>query len=128
MKKETAQWLNYGYENLEVALLLFRSGFFNPCLQNIQQAIEKILKAAMIERGLGLKKSHSISELSRGLGDDGLLCGLSDDDCDLIDSVYISSKYPVGSVLPDFNPDESICKDCLQIANRVYDVIVKGIE
>ena len=127
MKKETAQWLSYAYENIEVFRLLLSSGFFNPCLQNLQQAIEKTLKAAMIERELGLRKSHSIQELSNILKADGLNSGLSADECELIDSIYISSKYPVGSVLPDFEPDESICKDCMRIGERVYDSISGAI-
>ncbi len=100
MKKETAQWLSYACENLEVSRLLLSSGFFNPCLQNLQQAIEKTLKSAMIERELGLRKSHSIHELSNILKADGLNAGISVDECELIDSIYISSKYPVGSGCP----------------------------
>ena len=81
----------------------------------------------MIERELGLRKSHSIQELSNILKADGLNSGISDDECELIDSIYISSKYPVGSVLPDFEPDESICKDCARIGERVYDSISGAI-
>jgi HEPN domain-containing protein len=50
-----------------------------------------------------------------------------EDECDLVDSIYISSKYPVGSVLPDFEPDESIAEEGLLIAERVYDSVVKVI-
>ena len=127
MKKETALWLSYAYENLEVSQLLLSSGFFNPCLQNLQQSIEKTLKAAMIEREMGLKKSHSVQELSNILKADGLDSEISEDECELIDSIYISSKYPLGSVLPDFDPDESICRDCLRIGERVYDLISGAI-
>jgi len=128
MKKETAHWPSYAYENIEVSRLLLSSGFFNPCLQNLQQAIEKTLKAAMIEREVGLRKSHSIQELSNILKADGLDPKISEDECELIDSIYISSKYPVGSVLPDFEPDESICKDCMRIGERVYDSIAGAID
>jgi HEPN domain-containing protein len=128
MKKETAQWLSYACENLDVAKLLLESFFFNPCLQNLQQVIEKTLKAAMIERGIGLKKTHSVLELSHILAVDGLDSGISEDECDLIDSIYISSKYPLGSVLPDFEPDESICRECLLIAGRVYDSFLKTLD
>lgn len=127
MKKETVLWLSYASENLEVAQLLLKSQYFNPCLQNVQQAIEKVLKAALIERGIGLMKSHSIHELAGRLRRDGLDVGIMEDECDLVDSIYISSKYPVGSVLPDFEPDESIAEEGLLIAERVYDSVVKVI-
>lgn len=45
MKDETKIWLKYSRENLRSAGLLLESGLFNPCLQNIQQAVEKGLKA-----------------------------------------------------------------------------------
>lgn len=66
MKKETVLWLSYASENLEVAQLLLKSQYFNPCLQNVQQAIEKVLKAALIERGIGLMKSPIASTNWRG--------------------------------------------------------------
>jgi len=42
---------------------------------------------------------------------------LADEDCDLLDSIYLPSKYPVGSALPNFDPDESITGRCLELAN-----------
>jgi hypothetical protein len=48
---------------------------------------------------------------------------ITDDEIDLIDSIYLSSKYPLGSVLPDFNPDKTICLRCIEIANIVKDDI-----
>jgi hypothetical protein len=44
---------------------------------------------------------------------------IDDDEIDLIDSIYLSSKYPIGSALPDFYPDTNICTKCLEIAYRV---------
>jgi len=45
MKDETKKWLEYADENLRSARLLLDSELFNPCLQNVQQAVEKMLKA-----------------------------------------------------------------------------------
>ncbi len=44
---------------------------------------------------------------------------LTEEDCELLDSVYIPSKYPSGSVLPDFSPDEEIGLQCIEMAERV---------
>ncbi|WP_169308524.1 hypothetical protein [Nitratifractor salsuginis] len=46
---------------------------------------------------------------------------VSDDDVDLIDSIYLTSKYPIGSVLPDYIPNEALCKECLAAAYAVRD-------
>ena len=41
------------------------------------------------------------------------------DECDLLDSIYLPSKYPLGGVLPDFEPDMEICTQCMAIAERI---------
>lgn len=50
MKKDTESWLRYADENLKSAEILMGSGLFNPSLQNAQQAVEKYLKAVLIEK------------------------------------------------------------------------------
>lgn len=44
-------------------------------------------------------------------------------DSEFIDSIYLPSKYPLGSALPDFEPDDELCKSALEIAERVYSEI-----
>ena len=119
MKDETRQWIEYARENLKSARLLLEQGLYNPCLQNAQQAIEKMLKAVLIERSAIIKKTHSINELVSLLKKAGVVIDISEDECDLIDSIYLPSKYPVGAILPDFEPDDAICRQCLGIAERV---------
>jgi len=50
MKDETKTWLDYADENLRSAKLLSDSELFNPCLQNVQQAVEKALKTVSLGR------------------------------------------------------------------------------
>ena len=76
-----------------------------------------------IEYGIKLKKSHNISELKNILSDEKIYIELDDDECDLLDSIYLPTKYPVGSVLPDFYPDYEITKNCLTIAQQVFEEI-----
>jgi len=44
MKDETQVWLKYSEENFQSAKILLGSKLFNPCLQNIQQSVEKTQK------------------------------------------------------------------------------------
>ena len=119
MKKDTELWLTYAEENLKSSELLLHSSLFNPCLQNSQQAIEKFLKALLIEFAISLFKTHSIRELVGKLADIGVGISISEDDIDLLDSIYLPSKYPLSSVLPHYMPDEDICRNCLKIAHQV---------
>ncbi|NOX67049.1 MAG: HEPN domain-containing protein [Chlorobi bacterium] len=119
MREETKYWLKFAKENLDAANVLLESSLFNPCLQNIQQSVEKTLKALLIEHAIGLLKTHSITELVELLAKNNFDIDITEDDCDLLDSIYLSTKYPVGSVLPDFEPDNQICIRSLEIAKMV---------
>jgi HEPN domain-containing protein len=119
MKDQTKKWLDYADENLRSAKLLLDNRLFNPCLQNVQQAVEKMLKALFVESATKLKRTHSINELVTILAQAGVHVDITQEECDLLDSIYLPSKYPLGSVLPDFEPDRQICKKCMVSAERV---------
>jgi len=119
MKNETKIWLRYAEENLRSAKILLDSGLYNPCLQNSQQAVEKALKAVLIEKESPLRKTHSISELAKMLEEINVDADLDENACDLLDAVYLPSKYPLGSALPHFEPNKELCQKCIAIAERV---------
>jgi len=127
MSDESTQWFVYADENLAVARLALEGGWFNACLQNVQQAVEKYLKAALLAQNTAFQKTHSVEMLNRQLQDIGFLTGLLDEDCDLLDTIYIPSKYPVGSVLPDFDPDHMTGRLCVEIAERVRTAVQQVI-
>jgi len=99
MKKETEAWIVYADENLKSAEVLLQNSLFNACLQNIQQAVEKYLKSLLIEKGIGLIKSHNIRQLINTLAEHQMTITMPEDEIDLIDTVYLPSKYPLMSVL-----------------------------
>jgi HEPN domain-containing protein len=119
MKDETKIWLDYANENFKSSKILLDSFLFNPSLQNAQQSIEKYLKAYCVEKGLKLQKTHNIISLVETLKKDNISINILDDEIDLIDSIYLTSKYPFGSAFADFVPDEKICLECIDIAFRV---------
>ncbi len=119
MKDDTWAWLAYAGENLAAAKILHDRKLYNPCLQNIQQSVEKSLKALLLEKTHSLRKTHSITELVRLLARHQISIRLTEEDCDLLDSIYLPSKYPLDGVLPDFEPDASLCRQCLSLAETV---------
>lgn len=123
MKDETRIWVSYADENMEVSALALEYGHLNACLQNAQQAVEKYLKAVILECDLPFQRTHSVRELVRILVDQKITPGVSDDEIDLMDAIYIPSKYPVHSVLPQALPDQSICHEALNIVRRVRDFV-----
>ena len=119
MKDETRIWIKYADENLESARLLLDSSLFNACLQNIQQSVEKSLKALLVEFSIKFIKTHSISKLKMVLAENDIDVDITEDECDLLDTIYLPSKYPLGGVIPDFEPDMDICKQCIAISEKV---------
>jgi HEPN domain-containing protein len=119
MKEEAKKWLDYADENFRSAKILLDSDLYNPTLQNIQQAVEKMLKAFCIEFSVEFKKTYSINELVTILSRDNIETGITRDECDLLDSIYLPSKYPLASVLPDFEPDAGICNKCIATAENL---------
>lgn len=119
MKDETRLWLKYAEENLGAAGAIFDAGYLNACLQNCQQAVEKALKSLLIEFAFEFRKTHHIRELKGLLDDAHISVDISNDDCRFIDSIYLPSRYPVGSALPDAEPDREQCHHCLKVAKRV---------
>ncbi len=119
MNAEAAAWLAYAKENLPVAEWCLQAGHLNPCLQNAQQTIEKALKAVRCHLQLTEKRTHSIDVLWRELLDSGIDMGLSQEDCELLDSIYVESKYPTPSVIPHGPPDSELCTRCLGLARIV---------
>ncbi len=119
MKDETKIWMKYSDENLKSARLLLDGSLFNACLQNIQQSVEKSLKALLVEFSIKLIKTHSIGKLTAALAEHDVDVDITEDECDLLDTIYLPSKYPLGGVIPDFEPDADICRQCLSISKKV---------
>lgn len=128
MQEETKSWLTYSKENLEAAKILLDSELYNPCLHNVQQSIEKALKSLVIEKSIPFKKTHNILDLKTLLEKNGVSIELTEDECDFIDSIYLPTKYPIGSALPFFSPDKVICKNSILLAERVIKEVTELIK
>jgi HEPN domain-containing protein len=119
MKDESLIWVSYADENFDVSELALEHDHLNACLQNAQQAVEKYLKALIIERDLPFLRTHSVRELAGILTEHGMTPPVSEDEMDLMDAIYVPSKYPVYSALPHAIPDRDVCHEALNISRRI---------
>lgn len=120
MNDDAQIWLTYAEENLGAAKVTYEAKYFNPCLQEAQQCVEKSLKSILLAMNQRVKKTHSIRELKEIVLKQGQDVEISTEECHLLDSIYLPSKYPLGSCLPEADPDAEICKQCITIAERVF--------
>jgi HEPN domain-containing protein len=127
MKDEAKIWLNYAEENLKSSEILLQNSLYNPCLQNAQQCVEKALKALLIKKEIIFKRTHDIFELNQVLLQNSVVIDLSEEECDLLNSIYLPTKYPLGNALPDFIPEKNICVEILEITKRVFQEVKKQI-
>jgi HEPN domain-containing protein len=121
MKTEARHWLAYASDNLAVARLCLASSLWNPSLHNSQQTVEKSLKALRSSLALPDKRIHDIRILRHDLVRAGIEVELTEDEAELLDSVFVDSKYPGTGVLPDAPPDRGVCEQCVNIAARVFE-------
>jgi HEPN domain-containing protein len=127
MKDETLEWLSYADENLAVAKLALEHDHFNPCLQNCQQAVEKGLKAFIIEKDLRFERTHNIQELCQIISEGGYKELLSEEDSYLFDSIYVPSKYPGYGIFPDDPKNRDVCEKSIDISKRLLEDIHKKL-
>jgi len=78
-----------------------------------------------VELSYKLVKTHSIAKLRQVLKENGIAIDISKDDCELLDTIYLPSKYPIGSIIPDYQPDAEICGQCIAIAEQVEQSVKK---
>ena len=125
MKEETGTWLKSAEENISSAKLLLENNLYNPCLQNCQQAIEKLLKSYIIERNIKFIRSHSIQQLYNILSENKVMLPLEMEEIELIDSIYLPSKYPIINALSEYEPTIDICNQCINIVMKVKDTVIQ---
>jgi HEPN domain-containing protein len=112
MKKGTKVWLDFADRDLQAArLLVDREYVSNVVLFHAQQCVEKCLKALLEENGVLVPHIHSVVKLnSLVMEEAGISLNLDEDELDLVDAVYIDTRYPSGLGLlpfgfPSLSPD-----------------------
>jgi HEPN domain-containing protein len=123
MKKGTKAWLDFAHRDLESSRLLVDSEYVsNVVLFHAQQCVEKCLKALLEENGVLVPHIHSVVKLHSLVTEKaGISLTLDEDEFDLVDAVYIDTRYPSGlGLLPSGFPTKKDAREILGIAEKVY--------
>ena len=68
---------------------------------------------------LGLR-THELFRLKITIENSNIFLDLTEDECDFLNTIYLPSKYPIGSALPDYDPGIEICNEAIAIASKVF--------
>ena len=123
MKKAAEAWLDFAHRDLEAAKLLVDHEYVsNAVLFHSQQCVEKCLKALLEEADVPVPHLHSIVKLHSLLMEEaGISLSLDEDELDLLDAVYIDTRYPSGiGLLPSGFPTKEDAQGLQKIAEKVY--------
>ncbi len=123
MKKGTKEWLEFAKRDLEAAKILVKNEYVaNTVLFHSQQCIEKCLKAYMEENSIPIPKIHSVVKLHALITEHTeISLSVSEEDLDLVDLVYIDTRYPSGlGLLPSGFPIKEDAVELINIAKAVY--------
>lgn len=119
MKKAVEEWLRQSEEELRSAEYLIEGEFYRSACFHAQQAIEKGIKARLIEKGWLLEKTHSLERLISIAGDYGVEVKITDDEIAFMDSIYLG-RYPAeAGLLPLGDPGGDDAKRALAIAQSL---------
>jgi HEPN domain-containing protein len=129
MKKAAKAWMEHARRDFEAARILLKEEYLaNVVIFHAQQCVEKCLKALLEEYAIFIPKTHSIVKLYFLLPEavrDAL--PLEDNDMDMIDTVYIDTRYPGAlALLPAGFPSREEANQLLQFASQVFDAVNKG--
>lgn len=119
MRKETEQWVEIAKEDLAAAEYLLEKSLYKMVCYHSQQAVEKVLKAILIEHKIDFPRTHNILDLRDAVKTLGYEIKLTDEDAIFLNSVY-RTRYPSElGLLPSGEPTLADAKRSLKHARAV---------
>ncbi len=117
MKKITRKWLEFARKDLKDAEVLFNGKSYEGAIWHCHQAIEKTLKAVLVEKGFKLRKTHDLIGLIADAEID-----LSKSISDFIDNLnpyYNPIRYPDAALEAKLSYSRNSCQSILKATKEV---------
>jgi HEPN domain-containing protein len=129
MKKLVKDWIFFADTDLKTAETLIKDDnpFNNIIAFHCQQAIEKYLKAYLVEKSVPLVKTHDLIKLNDMVKEIKDL-GINEEKLMIIKQIYSESRYPGDlGLLPDGLPSDKQAKEFIEFAQEVKTIILKEL-
>ncbi len=119
MRKATSAWIHEAADELAMARLLLEHQMLRGACLHAQQAVEKGLKALLIERAEAVPRTHDLVDLTRRVAALGWSLPLDTDAIVFLNSIY-RGRYPTDEgLLPHGEPAPGDASTAVQSADRL---------
>ena len=119
MRKEAEGWVKIAIEEFQSAKYLLEKSLFRMVCYHSQQAVEKVLKAILVDHEVEVPFTHNLLDLNNAVKNFRYETPVSDEECVFLNSVY-RSRYPSDAgLLPTGEPGECDAVKALEIANTL---------
>jgi len=114
MKPQAEAWLKLAAEDMKMAEAAWGFQYYSACISHCEQAIEKVLKGGLVEKGIEFRKTHDLPVLVDKLGlildamDMNFLAKLTEQ--------YLPSRY--GDVHIEYSPE--MAENYFVTTKRIY--------
>jgi len=116
--KLAEEWLAFAAKSLETAILLNRENHYTDVIAiDIQQTVEKSLKAFYAFEGVKIPRTHSLDILFSYANKKVHFTGVEIKDIIIISDYYESERYPGPKY---FQPNRSEINHVLEVAQSIY--------
>ena len=118
----TNDWLESGKKHLEVAEILFKNGHYTDIVGiELQQSIERILKAVLAYNNLSIARTHDLAILLEAVKNEIEFDNDIREQCEIATDYFIDNRYPVrGS---NFLPSNKEIGKVIETANFIYKTV-----
>ncbi|MDR2591765.1 MAG: HEPN domain-containing protein [Chitinispirillales bacterium] len=130
MKKQVEDWILLADDDLRAAEIILNdeSHLTNICAFHCQQAIEKYLKAYLVEKSVPLIKTHDLIKLN-GMINEIENIGIDEKKLFAVNEIYTESRYPGElGLVPSGMPTEEEAKEFLEYAKEIKTIICRAID
>jgi HEPN domain-containing protein len=130
MKKQVEDWMLLADNDLYAAEIIMKDEYplTNIVAFHCQQAIEKYLKAYLIEKDVPIIKTHDLIKLN-GMINKIKDLGIDEKKLIIVNEVYIEARYPGElGLLPDGMPTDKKAKEFIDYAKEIKTTIINEIK
>ena len=113
------EWLESGKKHLEVAEILFKNGHYTDIVGlELQQSVERILKAVLAYNNLSIIRTHDLATLLETVKNEIEFDNAIRVQCEIATDYFQDNRYPGGG--SSFLPSDKEIGKVIETADYIY--------